>query len=344
MQIKLELLEQNLQAKLLPVYLICGDEPFLIQEAGSLIRDAATQAGFTERKLFQNDDKEFQHLSSGMETMSLFADKTIYEFRLNKAPNAAAAELIAQWCNDYQSEDLLLITTPRMDKRAKNKAWVKAMSQLGAVIDVYPVNAKQFPGWLRTRASAMGMRLSNDAIAILSQRTEGNLLAANQELQRLNILSDTDHEIDADTLREFTADNAKFGQFDLIDSCLNGDSSRFVRMLHSLREEGTNIIEITAPLNAEIRKLCRIAWAKEAGDSLALVYKQFYVWQAKQTIYNKALSRYPVKVWHQLHNRLLLLDKSIKGQANRDAWLTLEAILLVIAGQRRFSKFISEPV
>ena len=32
MQIKLELLEQNLQAKILPVYLICGDEPFLIQE------------------------------------------------------------------------------------------------------------------------------------------------------------------------------------------------------------------------------------------------------------------------------------------------------------------------
>lgn len=344
MQIKLELLEQNLSSKLLPVYLISGDEPFLVQEASTLIREAATNAGYNERKLFQNDEKDFQHLSSGMETMSLFADKTIYEFRLDKSLKVAATKLIEDWCKNYQSDDLLIISMPKMDKRAKNKTWVKAISNLGATIDVYPVNAKQFPGWLKTRASAMGMRLSNDAIGILSQRTEGNLLAANQELQRLYILTGTTAEVDAETLKQFTADNAKFGQFDLIDSCLNGDASRFVRMLHSLREEGTNIIEITAPLNAEIRKICRIAWAKEAGDSLAVVYKQFFVWQSKQMIYNKALSRYSVKVWHQLHNRLLLLDKAVKGQANRDAWLTLESILLVIAGQKRFSKFISETV
>lgn len=344
MQIKLELLEQNLSSKLLPVYLISGDESLLVQEASSLIREAATNAGYTERKLFQNDDKDLQHLSSGTQTMSLFADKTIYEFRFDKSPKVAATKLIEDWCKSDQTDDLLIISVPKMDKRAKSKSWVKAINNLGATIDIYPVYSKQFPGWLRTRAHAMGLRLSSDAIDILSQRTEGNLLAANQELQRLLILTETTDQIDAETLKQFTADNAKFGQFELIDSCLNGDTARFVRMLHSLREEGTNIIEITAPLNAEIRKICRIAWAKEAGDSLALVYKQFFVWQAKQMIYNKALNRYSVKVWHQLHNRLLLLDKAIKGQANRDPWLTLESILLVIAGQRRFSKFISETI
>ena len=342
MQIKLEQLQHYLDNGIKPVYLICGDEPFLIQEGGSLIRAKARDNGYSEHKLFQGDDPNFQHLSSGTETMSLFADKTIYEYRLDKPPSAAATKQIEQWCDNYNSDDLLIISCPRIDKRGKQKAWFKAIGQLGITIDVFSVDARSFPGWIKERALGFGMNLPADVVSILSQRTEGNLLAAHQELHRLSLLASSDDQIDVSTLEEFTADNAQFGQFELIDTCLRGDSARLVRMLHVLREEGTNIIEITAPLNAEIRKLCRIAWERDEGNSLSKVYTQYRVWRAKQMVYNKALARYPLKIWQQILSRLLMVDKAIKGQSNRDPWLTLESLLLVMSGQKRFSKFVNE--
>ena len=344
MQIKVDQLEHYLESGLKPVYLINGDEPFLSQEASTLIRATARDNGYTEHKLYQGDDPEFKHLSSGIETMSLFSDKTIYEYRLDKAPIAAATRQIEEWCTNYNSDDLLIISCPRIDKRGKQKSWYKAVGQLGFTIDIFSIDANAFPSWIKQRAAGFGMNLPPDVISILSQRTEGNLLAAHQELHRLSLIADTDNQIDATTLAEFTADNAQFGQFELIDTCLSGNSARLVRMLHVLREEGTNIIEITGPLNAEIRKLCRIAWERDEGASLGKVYSQYHVWRSKQMVYNKALGRYPLKIWHQILSRLLLLDKSIKGQTNKDPWLMLESLLLVISGQRRFSKFVSDTV
>lgn len=342
MQIKLEQLEHYLDNGLKPVYLICGEEPFLLQEASTLIRSKAREHGYSEHKLFQAEDLDFQHLSSGIETMSLFADKTMYEYRLDKLPLAAASKQIEQWCNEYNSDDLLIISCPRIDKRGKQKSWFKAIGNLGLTIDVFSVDSRAFPGWIKQRGMGFGMNLPPDVVSILCQRTEGNLLAAHQELHRLSLLANSDNEIDAATLEEFTADNAQFGQFELIDTCLRGESARLVRMLHVLREEGTNIMEITAPLNAEIRKLCRIAWERDEGNSLTKVYTQYRVWRAKQMVYNKALSRYPLKIWQQILSRLLMVDKAIKGQSNRDAWLTLESLLLVMSGQKRFSKFVTD--
>ncbi len=344
MHIKLEQLAHNLTSELKPVYLIAGTETFLVQEAATMIRRSALERGFSEHKLFQGEDPEFQHLSAASETLSLFADKTIYEYRLDKLPLTAASQQIEQWCKTYESDDLLIISCPKIDKRAKQKSWYKAISQLGVTIDVFNVDARAFPGWIKQRASDFGMNLPPDIVNILSQRTEGNLLAAHQELHRLSLLMDSDNQIDAATLEEFTADNAQFGQFELIDTCLGGDSKRVIRMLHALREEGTSIMEITAPLNAEIRKLCRIAWERDEGNNLSQVFTQYRVWRAKQIIYNKALARYPLRVWQQILSRLLLLDKAIKGQSNRDAWLMLESLLLLMSGKKRFSHFVQERV
>ena len=338
MQLKADQLLHHLASNLLPVYVICGDEPFLVQEASENIRKAALGKDFSERKLFDGEDTEFDHLSSGMETMSLFAERTLYEYRLDKLPSANAGKQLQAWCEQPEHDDMLLISMPKVDKRTRQKAWFKAIDAIGCHISVFPVSYRDFPGWLNRRAQGMNVQLSPEALSILTERTEGNLLAANQEIERLALLSQADNVIDEQALREFTADNARFGQFEMIDTCLSGHASRTVRMLHSLRQEGTHIMEITGALNMEIRKLCRIAWGREQGESLSQLYRSFFIWQSKQAVYNQAINRYPLKVWHQILSRCLVVDKCIKGQVTADDWLALETLLLVIAGERSFGK------
>ena len=65
---------------------------------------------------------------------------------------------------------------------------MRAVEAHGAWVQVWPVDAARLPAWLRARARQLGLEASDAAFELLAARTEGNLLAAHQELMRLALL------------------------------------------------------------------------------------------------------------------------------------------------------------
>ena len=44
------------------------------------------------------------------------------------------------------------------------------------------------PEWIRAKSSDLKLKLANQAIELLSDKTEGNLFAASQELMKLSLI------------------------------------------------------------------------------------------------------------------------------------------------------------
>ena len=83
-------------------------------------------------------------------------------------------------------ELLLVIVTGRLDREAQSSAWVRAVQERGAWLALWPPASAQFPGWLNAaRCASAGLELSADAVTLLAEATEGNLLAAQQEIEKL---------------------------------------------------------------------------------------------------------------------------------------------------------------
>ena len=84
MQIRAEQLEQHLTRGLKPIYTIHGDEPLLAQEAADMVRAAARQAGYAERKVFVVSGAHFDWsgVLGAAQAMSLFAEKQLIEIRI----------------------------------------------------------------------------------------------------------------------------------------------------------------------------------------------------------------------------------------------------------------------
>ena len=82
------------------------------------------------------------------------------------------------------------------------------------------------------------MSIDGDALQLLCDRVEGNLLAAVQEVEKLKLLV-TDSQITARNVTEAVSDNARYTVFELADTALRGDAAASLRMLHGLRGEGT---------------------------------------------------------------------------------------------------------
>ena len=58
----------------------------------------------------------------------------------------------------------------------------------------------RLPQWLRARAAAVGVELDDAAVQFIVDRTEGNLLAAQQELEKLK-LTVPDGKVDLATVQ-----------------------------------------------------------------------------------------------------------------------------------------------
>lgn len=333
MRIYPEKLAGDLQRQLRPVYLVSGEEPLLVQECADQIRAAARAAGCSERQIFDAGDRSFDwlELAQGAGSLPLFAEQRLLELRVPSGkPGTEGSKALLAYLEDPAAGDVLLILAGKIDKASTNSKWHKAIDQAGATISVWPVNAQEMPRWLAQRANAMGMQVQRDALELLAERVEGNLLAAVQELEKLHLLAG-DEPVTAERVSAAVSDNARFNLFAFVDAALAGRTEDTLRMLQGLRAEGTQPSVLVWALTRELRLLHGLCLAVDAGQAPAQAMGTARVWKNRQPIMQAALGRHNSAGCARLLKLAGHADGCIKGYASGDPWETLELLVLALA-------------
>lgn len=321
MKVRPEQLEAALAKGLRPVYLISGDEALLVNEVIDEIRVAARRDGFTERSVHVVDRSfNFADLHNDGASMSLFGDKKLIELRLASArPGAKAAAVLLDYAADPPPDAVLIVQAPKMDKSAASTKWVKALESIGALIQVWPVAESEFPSWLAFRMRRLGLQPERDAVLALAARVEGNLLAAQQEIDKLWTLKG-EGSVTIDDIESMVTDSARFNVFKLVDTALAGDSAKCLRVLRGLREEGVEPVIIAWALAREIRSLFSMAVAQADRTPMQTVLANARVWGSRQGIVRAALSRHDRRSLATLLQASEFADRAVKGRAGTPAW------------------------
>ncbi len=308
-----EALEGHLAHKLLPAYLISGDEPLLAAEAADAVRARARAMGFTEREAhFIERAADWEAVRASAGTLSLFGSRRVLEVRLGSArPGATGAAVLVTLLERADPDTVLLILAPRLDRDVQAAKWVQAVQAHGAWVPVWPLEAAKWPGWLRARSRRMGLTLDPEALELLAERTEGNLLAAHQELEKLRLLApDTAGEAGA-AVRAGVADSARFDVFRLSDAALAGDASRALRVLSGLRAEGTEPTLVLWALTKALRDLTA-ALSRAGGAARG--------WRRPSAALDAAVRRAGRLSFRTLMLRAARADRMIKGRLGGDPW------------------------
>ena len=327
-----EKLADHLQQKLLPVYLVSGDEPLLLQECCDQIRQKARAENCNEREIIEGGVSNFnwQDILHSASNMSLFADRKLIELRLPSGkPGAEGSKALCEYLDIASGDDVLLIVSGKIDKQSTNSKWYKALDKAGVTVQVWPVDAKNLPRWLHQRVRNAGMSIDDDALRLLCERMEGNLLAAVQEVEKLKLLA-ADSKITMQTVTEAVSDNARYNLFDMADNALKGNTSVSLRMLYGLRAEGTEPPVVLWALVREIRTLYEAQLDCDSGQSAQQALSSRRVWQNRMPLMQAALTR------HNAHSLSLLLeqaaraDGSIKGFADGKPWDNLSRLVITL--------------
>jgi DNA polymerase-3 subunit delta len=317
-------LPAHLAQRLLPAYLVSGDEPLLAGEAADAVRARARSAGFSEREVhFIERASDWDEVRAAARNLSLFGARRLVEIRLASArPGAAGNAALLALLAARDPDLLLLVIAPRLDREAQGAEWVRAIDGQGGWLQVWSVDAPRLAAWLRNRARKLGLEVSDEALEPLAGRTEGNLLAAHQELSKLAWLV-PGGTVNADTVLASVADSARFDVFQLGDAALAGETARALRMLAGLRAEGT---EPTLALWALTRAL-RDLWTARAEGSAPPA------WQRRSAALARGLERAPRLSFAALALRAARADRMIKGRLTGDAWDELALLAAELCGQ-----------
>jgi DNA polymerase III subunit delta len=317
-------LATHLAQRLLPAYLISGDEPLLSGEAADAVRARARAAGFSEREVhFIERASDWDEVRASAGNLSLFGSRRLVEIRLTSArPGAAGNAALVTLLEARDPDLLLLVIAPRLDREAQAAEWVRTVETHGAWLAVWPVDAGRLVDWLRARCRKLGLEASTEALELLAARTEGNLLAAHQELAKLTWLA-ADGAVTADTVLASVADSARFDVFQLGEAVLLGETTRALRMLAGLRAEGT---EATLALWALTRALRDLWTARTEGAAPP-------AWQRRSAALAKALQRAPQLSFAALAQRAARADRMIKGRLTGHAWDEMALLVAELCGQ-----------
>lgn len=329
-------LSSHLAKGLAPLYVVAGEEPLLMQESLDAIRAVARKQGYSEREVLDADKNfDWQRLNQSCASLSLFASRRIVEVNLpSGAPGVDGGKVLQQLAQKPPQDVLFLLTCGEIEWRNRSSAWYSALEGAGAALYFEPLKTADYPPWLAARARNAAVQLDADALQELAERTEGNLLAAAQDIEKLKLLF-PGQAINAQMLEQSVADSARFEAFDLNERWLAGDGMASVRSLQRLREEGAALPEVLGAFVYSLRQLTRAAAIYAQTRSADVACDRAGVRRGSRGVFTAALAR--VRYGEALGwlSRCARLDLMSKSGQEAAGWEELLTLVLAVSGVQR---------
>jgi len=330
--IRLESLEKSLAAGLEPLYLLAGAEPLLIQESRDLIIQAARRHGFHERQMCQVDSKfDWQELQLDGQSQSLFASRKVIDLRIPTGkPGTEGGKYFVEYCKRPDPDVLLIISCGAWDAATRKTKWASELARVGGLVEIWPVKASELPAWINKRMQIAGLKADAEAVRLLAEFVEGNLLAAQQEIDKISLLNPSS-QVTTDTIRSAVSSNARFDVFRLGECLMQGKAADCLRVAAGLQRTGVAIQVVLGGLNFQLSQLEAVRASMATGASENSAFTQHRVFQMQQPSVRQALRRIPARKLSACFSSLSLIDLQGKGQESGDPWQTLEHLLLDLA-------------
>ena len=235
-------------------YFVFSDEPLLLSEARAELREAI---GAEQRQLHNLDDS-FNPTAIRNETATgnLFGTRTLLELIGVKALTASQSQALTEIAQAADPEqNPILVATPKPRKAA----WLAKLEDVFVVVSLAPIARPNFAGWIKARASKIGLSLDLEAVALIAKLNEGDLSAAAQELDKLLLLVGPGGKASITTVHANMFDSSHDNVFSLREAMAAGDGLRAARALRNLRASGIAEQLVLWALTEEARTLLSLA-------------------------------------------------------------------------------------
>ena len=225
------------------LFLLFGEEVFLINESLSKIKNFHREQGFNEFIKFDvTSNFNWNSIFNELNENSLFASHKVIILNIGTGKiGIKGSKAIDEITQSIPENIHIIITAEKLERTQLNSKWFKSVDKNGVVIAHYSVEISQLLNWTIQKLNCIGIQNNQKIAELIAVNTEGNLLATNQEIKKI-ALAYPSGEIDLDEYKKYITEQSKYSIFNLIDY--------FVFLGYSVFEWSNLIIVIFQPSNA----------------------------------------------------------------------------------------------
>lgn len=365
MQLKPAQLRNHLKQGIQPLYFVFGEEPLQVREAVDMLRKAAHYYGYAERQSFQAEANfNWELVRQAGSEISLFSEKKLLEVYLPSGkPGDKGAKFLITWAGQPAEETILLVYTHQAAKGIKNTKWYKTLLRQAVVVQTFTLQGQSLYTWLTLRLQAQGLACDNNGLDLIAAYTQGNMLAADQEIIKLGLLfartkaqlpdntdiqashlSQSTQQHNADLrflthkeLEENLAFQAHYQGFDLFDTMLQGNYRQLGRMMDQFQQQGVALIWLISIVSKEFHLLADLSTQLKHSDqdaqALSNLIQQSTIFPRRKLLIQTVLSRHQAIDWKKQLLQMAIIDRISKGVEKGDAWFELQQLMTHVALQ-----------
>jgi len=309
-------------AKSSPVFLLWGEDEFLLREAAlELLGDL--QPVEVDGGLWQGGE------TADLATPSLFGERRALLVSNAKAlPDEGVREL-ARYLEAPDPGAPLVLVAVVGDRARAPAALVKLVKGVGTVTEV-KIQRKELPGWLLKRATAKGLDLAPDGAAALVDTLGEDPGALERALEQLATAFSGERITREIVARQFRGLGEQH-VWDLCDRAFSRDLPGAMRSLRTLLEAGEAGLMLLGAITSRLRDLIRVASLPErlAPADAARQAGLRFDWQVRR--YRQQAKRFSAEDLAGLHERIAWADRALKSGATDD--VVLPMLVAAIAGE-----------
>ena len=297
------------------IYLILGKPYHLQNEVQSKIEKYYKDKGYMVKKVIVDSDFNLEIIKDDFENYSLFSENKFILFNVisNTIPKSLSDYLV-----DLKStSDLVIVIklNPQPPSFKKTKIYSKIDSD-GCVIEIYELTGLSLNEWMKMKFKKNNITYTEELFKKLIDKNEGNTSAISQELYKMSLLDINDVGIYFDFIQK----EYKYSEFDLIDSIIDCNIQKALKILGYLKSIKSPEVYILFLINSEIKKIHSLVCKLSPPP---------YIPSFKKNIYDKFSENYNKEHLMGLLQSCYAIDKSIKlGIKNSNIWHDLEVLVL----------------
>lgn len=329
MQIKQQMLAQQVQKRIAPLYMLIGQDNYLLDDSLATIKSAIKKVHEYDEKIISiQAADDWNQVREEASSYSLFSDTVLLNiFFDKKSIDAAGKKVLTECLNSINSRCFIIIRAPNVP--AKQLQWLSSHEQ--AIVSVaYPLNAATMKNWIATQLRNKTINFDPQVPDIIHQYTQGNMLACAQVIEKIALCNDPNSKINIQQAREHLSDQCDHNLFELVDACLLGQGDKAIQVLRHAANNKTEATLVLWMLTQEIRTITQLANLLQQRVDIRTACSQLKIWPQRITMYQASCNRLNQNALHQLHRYCYSIDEHIKSSLNTQVWNSLENLALSV--------------
>ena len=296
------------------LFFIHGNPRNISNELEYDIRNFYKKLGYEYITYVIDDDSQTDIINNSYFEQSLFDEKKIMTLNIVSSSIPKNLKSFMEAVLASQNQNKVIVKLDRQPSSFKNTKFYKNISSMSCLIELYELKGKLLEQWVINKCKINKINYDDEFITDLIKLNLNNSLSISQTIYQKSLMNIKDNE----NLK----DSSKFGEYDIVDTLLDKDYNRFLKVSEYLQSINAPLSYIIFLLNSELEKLYMIQKSK---------INKPYIPKFLQSKYNAASNRYTSDNLLVALKSIVKLDINSKYNSKKsNSWLSFNDLFSII--------------